>query len=406
MNQYNTIIIGGGPAGIFATIFAKQKNQTVLLLEKNNTIGKKLAITGKGRCNITNYTTDIKELVSQYRKNNKFLYHAFSEFGVEDTIKFFNTLGIETKVERGRRVFPKSDNAYEIIEKLFTLVKNDTLFNCDVEEILNEEKHIVGIKTNKGIFTADRYILTTGGKSYPLTGSNGKGYELAQSLGHNIIEPRPALVSVNTKESWVKELAGLTLKNTNIDIYQNGKKAFSKFGELLFTHQGLSGPIIIDSSREIGNLLEHGDVKILMDLKPALSYPTLKERINKDLAEVGNKAIKNSLSHLLPNSLIPIMIKLCNINPEQKASQLSKEERNTLLHQLKELTVNVTGIGDWYEAIVTDGGVDTKEIDPNTMKSKLIDNLYFAGEIIDIYGPTGGYNLQLCWSTGYLAGIS
>ncbi|MBU1119862.1 NAD(P)/FAD-dependent oxidoreductase [Patescibacteria group bacterium] len=405
-NQYQKIIIGAGPAGLFSAIFAKQKGGKILLLEKNNCIGKKLAITGKGRCNITNNTSDLKELVSSYKKNGKFLYHAFSEFSVEDTLKFFNDLGIKTKIERGDRIFPESDDAYELIEKMYALVKDDILFNCDVQEILKDENHILGVKTNKGIFTADKYVIATGGKSYPLTGSNGDGYQLAKSLGHTIIEPKPALVPIETKEPWVRELAGLGLKNIRMDIYQNGKKQLSKFGELLFTHTGISGPIVIDCSREIGNLLEIDSVNVLIDLKPALSYPTLKDRINKDLSEAGNRAIKNSLSKLLPSSLIPVVIKLSGIDPEEKASQLSKESKNKLLHTLKELTLNITEIGDWNSAIVTDGGVDIKEIDPNTMQSKVVDNLYFAGEIIDVYGPTGGYNLQLCWSTGYLAGIS
>jgi hypothetical protein len=406
-NQYQKIIIGAGPAGLFTAIFAKRRGNKILLLEKNNCIGKKLAITGKGRCNITNYIPNIKTLVSNYKKNGKFLYHAFSEFGVDDTLKFFNQdLGIKTKIERGNRIFPESDDAYELIEKMYTLIKDDILFNCNVQEILKEENHIVGIKTNKGVFTAEKYVIATGGKSYPLTGSNGDGYELAKSLEHTIIEPKPALVPMSSKELWVKDLAGLGLKNIRMDIYQNGKKIFSKFGELLFTHTGISGPIVIDCAREIGNLLEQAPVKVILDLKPALSYPTLKERINKDLTEAKNKAIKNSLGKLLPSSLIPVIIKLSKINPEEKASQLSKDSKNALLHTLKELTLNISEIGDWNSAIVTDGGVDIKEIDPNTMKSKLIDNLYFAGEIIDVYGPTGGYNLQLCWSTGYLAGVS
>jgi len=406
-NQYQKIVIGAGPAGLFTTIFAKQNGERILLIEKNNSIGKKLAITGKGRCNITNATDDLKTLVSSYKKNGKFLYHAFSEFSVEDTLKFFNDiLGIKTKVERGNRVFPESDDAYEIIEKMFTLVKDDILFNCDVQEILKEGNHITGIKTNKGIFTADKYVIATGGKSYPLTGSNGDGYELSKSLGHKIIEPKPALVPMTTKETWVKDLAGLGLKNIRMDIYQNGKKVFSKFGELLFTHTGISGPIVIDCAREIGDLLEQSPVKIIIDLKPALTYPTLKERINKDITEAGNRAIKNSLGKLLPASLIPVIIKLAKINPDEKASQLSRDLKNNLLHILKELSLNITEVGDWNNAIVTDGGIDIKEIDPNTMKSKIIDNLYFAGEIIDAYGPTGGYNLQLCWSTGFLAGVS
>ena len=407
-NQYNTIIIGAGPAGLIAGIVAKQKGEKILILEKNEKIGRKLMITGKGRCNITNYTTDLQKLVNEYRKNEKFLYHAFSEFGVEQTLKFFQDIGIETKVERGNRVFPTTDKSLDVIDAFYNKLKEDLLTECDVTDIEYSENKITKIITNKGDFTADRYILATGGKSYPLTGSDGFGYELAKKLGHTISTPKPALMALKIDATFLADLAGLSLKNVSLNIFANNKKQISKFGEMLFTHEGISGPIVIDISREVGALLEEKDNHVVaqIDLKPAISFPELKERIDRDLQEAGNREIRNSLDSLLPRSLIPVILNLCGIDPYTMASQLSKEEKSNLLHILKEFNLEVSGTEGWERAVVTDGGVNVKEIDPNTMKSKIVENLYFAGEIIDVYGPTGGYNLQMCWSTGYVAGIS
>ena len=404
--HYNTIIIGAGPAGLIAGIFAKEKGENILIIEKNEKIGRKLFITGKGRCNITNYTTDTKELISKYKDNNKFLFHTFTEFNVEKTIQFFKKLGVETKVERGNRVFPITEKSLTVIDAFYSKLSSNILNECTVLDILSKENSITELLTNKGSFTADKYILATGGKSYPLTGSDGFGFELAKKLGHTISLLKPALTALTVKESWINRLAGLSLKNVSLNIFCKNKKVISKFGEMLFTHEGISGPIVIDISREVGNLLEENPVKVEIDLKSALSFPQLKDRITRDLQEAGNSAMKNSLDKLLPKSIIPVILDLCEIHPNEMASQVSKEKRNTLLHMIKEFTLNIKDTEGWERAVVTAGGINVKEIDPKTMKSKIINNLYFAGEIIDVYGPTGGYNLQICWSTGYLAGIS
>lgn len=402
--HYDTIIIGAGPAGLISTIFAKQGGKNVLLIEKNDRIGRKLLITGKGRCNLTNNTEDITTLVNQYKENPKFLYHAFSQFGVPNTLKFFKDLGIETKVERGNRIFPITDRATTVVDALHSKVKDNLLTECEVTDIIKEEDKITKVITNKGEFIADKYILTTGGKSYPLTGSNGFGYEIAKKLGHTLSTPRPALTPLLTNDKWLGFVQGLSLKNVSLNIYQNNKKVLSKFGEMLFTHEGVSGPIVIDMSREIGDLMEKGEIIVEIDFKPALDFPTLRARIERDLEMAGNMAMKNSLDKLLPKSLIPVMLDLSGIDRNEMASQLSKEQKNTFLHLLKEFPIKVKGLDGWNKAIVTAGGINTKEIDPKTMQSKIINNLYFAGEVLDVYGPTGGYNLQMCWSTGCLAG--
>ena len=312
-NPYDLIIIGGGPAGMIAGVIAKQRNLSFLIIDSNNKLGRKLAITGKGRCNITNYNTNLKDLINQYFGNNKFLFHAFSEFSITDTINFFNKeLNIPTKVERGNRIFPQSDKSSDIIDSFTKILKDNTQLNTTVEEILNDGKHITGIKTNNGTFKAKNYLLCTGGKSYPVTGSKGDGYKWAKELGHTISDLNPALSSIFTKEQWVEKLAGLSLKNVNISVWQNNKKKVERFGESLFTHKGMSGPIIIDMSREVGDLLEKGEVKLKIDFKPALDLKTLDERILRDLGEANNKAIKNSLDRLLPKTLIPVMIEVCN----------------------------------------------------------------------------------------------
>ena len=405
-NTFNTIIIGAGPAGLIAGITAKRNNEEVLIIEKNEKVGKKLLITGKGRCNLTNDTNDLKTLVNKYRRNPKFLYHAFSEFNVQDTLKFFKSIGIETKTERGERVFPITDRAITVVDSLYSQLNENILTDCEVLDIEVTDNHISKIITSKGDFFANRYILATGGKSYPLTGSNGLGYEIAQKMGHTIETPKPALVPILTKDKWIGFVQGLSLKNVALNVFQNNKKQLSQFGEMLFTHEGISGPIVIDMSREIGDLMEQGEIEIKLDLKPALDYPTLKERLEKDLLQAGNKIIANSLDRLLPKSIIPVVIDLAGIERNTMSSQLTKDDKNNLLHILKEFPITPKSLDNWNRAIVTAGGVNIKEIDPNNMQSKIIDNLYFAGEIIDVYGPTGGYNLQMCWSTGYIAGKS
>jgi predicted Rossmann fold flavoprotein len=405
--EYDTIIIGGGAAGLIAAVECKRLGQNTLIIERNPRPGKKLVITGKGRCNITNFNHDLDDLVSKYQRNGKFLYGALSRFTVADTIKYFEeVLKVPLKVERGKRVFPKSDRAVDIVYALQEIIGEDILHNTSVLSFKVEDNRIVCAVTYKGEFRAKRYILATGGKSYPITGSNGDGYTLAQSLGHSIVEPKPALVPVICKERWIKDVEGLSLENVNISVIQKEKKISERFGEALFTHDGMSGPIIIDISREIGDALEKGDVQLSIDLKPALTKEILDRRVRADFHKYRKKEFRNSLKQLLPSSLILVIINLSKISPDKKVAEISKEERSYLVDLLKDLRVTVLKLEDWDRAIVTAGGVNIKEIEPTTMKSKVIDNLYFAGEMIDVYGPTGGYNLQICWSTGILAARS
>ena len=403
-SKFDLIIVGGGAAGMMAGVLTKDKGLNFLIIESNDILGKKLAITGKGRCNLSNYNTDIKSLVNQYHGNNKFLFSAFSQFSVEDTVRYFEeNLGIKIKIERGDRVFPKSDESQEIIDSFTDKLKDHVMFSTKVSGFNVKDGKIESVKTTKGDFVAKNYLICTGGKTYPLTGSTGDGYEWTKSFGHSITKLKQALVGVVIEGNTVCKLAGLSLKNVNISVIQNKSKIYSQFGEALFTHVGMSGPVIIDLSRGIGNLLEDGEIELVIDFKPAMDEAKLSKRINRDLTEAGNKAIKNSLGKLLPRKLIPVIINVCEIDLETKASQLSKEKRKLLVRKLKHFSLKVEKVEGWENAVITSGGVNTKEIDPKTMKSKLVDNLYFAGEIIDVYGPTGGYNLQLCWSTAYAA---
>lgn len=404
---YDTIIIGGGAAGLIAAVECKRLGQNILVIERNPRPGKKIAITGKGRCNVTTLNHDLRDLISRYQRNGKFLYGAFSRFSVQDTLDYFEkTLKVKLKIERGNRVFPKSDSAVDIIYGLQEEIIDDILPNTSVLSFNMEGNSIRSVVTYKGEFQAKRYILATGGKSYPITGSNGDGYALAQSVGHSIVEPKPALVPVICKERWIKKLEGLSLVNVKITAFQKEKEITSKFGEALFTHQGMTGPIVIDMSRYIGDALEKGEVQLSIDFKPALSREKLDRRVREDFQIYRNKVFKNSLKKLLPSSLIPVFLDLCGIDLEKKVAEISKEERSKVVNLLKDFRITPIKLDDWDKAIVTAGGVNIKEIDPTTMKSKIVENLYFAGEIIDVYGPTGGYNLQICWSTGILAARS
>jgi len=407
-NNFDVAVIGAGPAGTMSAGRAGELGAKVVLLEKNNTLGRKLLLTGKGRSNITRAEFDLKELVKKYGREGDFLLYSLSVFGVKETIGFFEKKGLKTKTERGKRIFPQSDKASDVLNVLINYLKKnkvEIMTNSEVEKILKQKNRISKIILKDGReISARNYIIATGGKSFPGTGSTGDGYKWIREMGHIVTKLRPALVPLEIKESWPKEAQGLSLKNVELTVFQNGKKKDGRFGEMLFTHFGLSGPIVLDLSGEIGELLEKGEVKLFLDLKPALDFQKLDKRLQSDFSKYSNKLFRNSLSDLLPQKLIPIIIKLSKINKEKKVNEITREERQKLVKLLKGLEITVLSLLGFNIAIITSGGVSLKEIDSKTMKSKLIKNLFFAGEIINLHGPTGGYNLQLCWSTGHLAG--
>ncbi|MCX6791222.1 MAG: NAD(P)/FAD-dependent oxidoreductase [Candidatus Gribaldobacteria bacterium] len=405
--KFDVVVIGGGPAGIMAAIQASSKGASVVLIEKNSIFGRKLLLTGGGRCNITQAEFNAKKFVEKLGKKGQFLLSALSVFGSEQMIDFFEQNGLKTKVERGGRVFPVSDQSQEVLNVLVKcLNKNKVRFLLKQEVIgfTAYERRIKKVRLKEIEITAKSVILATGGAAYPGTGSTGGGYLLAQKMGHKIIEPRPALAPIETKENWVFGLAGLTLKNVSVGVFQNNKKQDSKFGEMIFTHTGLSGPIILDLSKKIGELLQLGAVNLKIDLKPALDVATLDQRLQRDFQ--GNKDFKNYLPALIPQRLGDLIIKLTGINPDKKLNAINKTERKKIIDFLKGLELTVKCVSGFSQAIITSGGVDLKEIESKTLQSKIIKNLFLAGEILDLDGPTGGYNLQICWSTGFVAGTS
>jgi len=407
--KYDVAIIGGGPAGMMAAGIAASQGSSVVLIEKNRRLGAKLLITGKGRCNITNVEDNQKEFIKKFGKNGPFLFSSFNQFSNQDAVDFFESKGVETKVERGGRVFPVSDKAADVLNVFKNYLKENKVrikAGVGVKEIKVKNNSIEKIVMWGGEVEAEKYVLCTGGKSYPETGSTGDFYAWLKKVGHTVVEPSPVLVPVLIKEKIVTELQGLSLKNVEISVFQNNKKKDSRFGEAVFTHEGLSGPVILNMSKNIGEVLKEGEVELRIDFKPALEFSVLDERLQKDFSENTKKMFKNSLDKLLPQKAIPVFIKLSGINPDKKVCEITKEERNNLLHLFKEFKLNVKELSGFEKAIVTLGGVSLKEVDPKTMNSKIIDNLYFAGEILDLDGPTGGYNLQVCWSTGYAAGGS
>jgi len=406
-NNFDVAIVGAGSAGMIAAGRAAELGAKVILIEKNKKPGIKLLLTGKGRCNITNAEFNLRELVKNYGKNGNFLFHAFSIFGPKDIIDFFEKLGLKTKTERGKRVFPTSDQSKDVLKALINyLIKNkvDIIYDSEVVGVDCQNRKIKKLILRKREIAAKNYIFCTGGKSYPLTGSTGDGFKWASDLGHHIKDLSPVLVPIKIKEKWIKELQGLSLKNVEINVFQKGEKEKSEFGECIFAHFGLSGPIVLDISKKVGELLRNGEVKLSLDLKPALDSATLDERVQRDFKKYQNKSFKNCLVDLLPRKLISVIVKLSNINPEKKVNTITREERHSLVKLLKNLEMTSVGLLGFDSAIVTSGGISLEEIDHKTMKSKIIDNLFFAGEIIDVDGPTGGFNLQVCWSTGYLAG--
>ena len=412
------IVIGGGPAGMMSAITASQKGHQVTLIEKMPTLGRKLLITGKGRCNITS-SLDMSKFIENTPTNGKFLYSCFQNFTNQDIIKFLKEQSLEVKEERGNRIFPVTDKSLDVLKCFTKKLKEQNVnieYNTKVTELIVSEI-IVGVKTTNGVSEkiekADKVILATGGKSYPLTGSTGDGYILAKKVGHTITELRPSLIPLETYDlATCKELQGLTLKNVAITItdIEKNKKIYEDFGEMIFTHFGVSGPIILSASAHLtrykSNLEKMKNKKIILkiDLKPALSEEKLEERILRDFNELKNKQFKNSLGKLLPQKIIPVIIKKSKIKENKKVNEITREERKKLVHLLKNFEIEVKGFRPIEEAIITSGGVSTKEINPKTMESKIVKGLYFAGEIIDVDSYTGGFNLQIAYSTGYTAG--
>ena len=401
------IVIGAGAAGIMSAIRAAENGAQVTLFEKMPHIGRKLRITGKGRCNLTN-TADIPEVVKNIPGNGKFLYSALKNFSPVDTVNFFESLGVKTKIERGGRIFPASDDATEVIDALLKrliILGVEVKTNSPVTEILSANKKIVGVKVGGKIFDCDAVILATGGASYPATGSTGDGFKFAKKLGHTITEILPALVPLETEEDFVKDLQGLSLKNVRVKLLADGKKISEQFGEMLFTHFGVSGPIILTLSRQAAKLLaEKKFVELEINLKPALTPEQLDARILRDFDKFKRKTIKNSLVELLPSKLIPPVLDLSYLDENKKVDEITAAERRRLAEILRGLPLTITKTRPLDEAIVTSGGVSIKEIDPRTMQSKLVENLFIVGEVADVDGFTGGFNLQAAWSMGFVAG--
>lgn len=404
------VVIGGGPAGMMAAITARKNGNEVILLEKMRSVGRKLAITGKGRCNITN-NIDINDFIKNIPGNGKFLYSVFSKYSNVDLVNFMNELGIKTKVERGNRVFPKSDDALEIVNKLKQELDKlgvKLIVTAEVKSINVENGKVVSVVTDKNVYECDKVILATGGKSYPATGSTGDGYLIAQRLGHTYIEPKGSLVPLETYENY--DLQGLSLKNVSIIVKNGSKKVYDDFGEMLFTHYGVSGPIILSASshilrvKNIDQALVSKNIMLEIDLKPALTEEKLELRIQRDFEKFTKKQFKNSLNDLLPSKLIPVVIELSKISPEKQVDQISKLEIKTLVQILKHFKLTIKKFRPVTEAIVTAGGINTKEINATTMESKIVSGLYFAGEVIDVDAYTGGFNLQIAFSTGYVSG--
>ena len=410
------IVVGGGPAGMMAAITAAEKGNDVTIIEKMPMFGKKLLITGKGRCNITS-SLYMSEFIKNTPGNGKFLYSAFQNYTNQDIIEFLKKQGLEVKEERGNRIFPVTDKSVDVLncfKKRIDELKIKYKLNTKVEKVLIKNNEVIAIRTNRDIIQTNKIILATGGKSYPLTGSTGDGYKIAKDIGHTIVTIKPSLVPMEVYEKEMcKKLQGLSLRNVGIKIIDNDRKkiVYEDFGEMIFTHFGISGPIILSGSahlvkyKDIDYLLKKKYVEIKIDLKPALTEEQLDDRILRDFSEVKNKQFKHSLDKLLPQKMIPVIIELSKIDENKKVNEVTKEERKKLVQLLKNFTITIKDFRPVEEAIITCGGINTKEIDPKTMESKIIKGLYFAGEIIDVDSYTGGFNLQIAYSTGYTAGM-
>ena len=420
------IVIGGGAAGMLAAYSAAEHGHHVILLEKNEKLGKKVFITGKGRCNVTN-ACDVEDLFKHIISNPKFMYSSIYSFDNQAIVDLLIEYGCTTKVERGDRVFPVSDRSSDVIFALTRALKDkgvDIRLHTEVTELymtaeqesdsgmsaeqnITSKRRVTGVKTNRGeVIKADAVIVCTGGISYPSTGSTGDGYRFAEEAGMTIVEPKPALVPLECAEDWCKELMGLSLRNVQVTILDGKKKVFQEFGEMLFTHFGVTGPLILSASSHYVKKYYGKELPLYIDLKPALTVEQLDKRVLRDFEENMNKQFKNALNGLFPAKLVPVMVRLSGIDPDKKIHEISKEERQQFVQLIKNLPLTITGTRSFIEAIITQGGVKIKDINPSTMESKTVNGLYFAGEVLDVDAVTGGFNLQIAWSTGYLAGMS
>ena len=403
------LIIGGGAAGMFASVFAARNGNEVHVFEKNEKLGKKLFITGKGRCNITN-AGDMESLFENVVSNRKFLYSSFYGYTNEDVIDFFESLGVRTKIERGNRVFPVSDHSSDVIAALAGEMKRTGVrvhLHTKVAKILTQNGRFSGVELAAGEYVSgDVCIIATGGFSYQTTGSDGDGYRFAEELGHQVTEIYPSLVPLAVEEAFVRELQGLSLKNVEASIYDGKKKLYQDFGEMLFTHYGVSGPLILSGSSYIAKKMGDRKLKLVIDLKPALTEEQLDQRVLRDFEQNINRQFKNAVTKLFPAKLIPVMIELSGIDPDKKVHDISRAERQKFVQLIKRFELTILGLRGYNEAIITKGGVKVKEIDPGTMESKLVPGVYFAGEVLDLDALTGGYNLQIAWSTAHAAGSS
>lgn len=411
----NVVVVGGGPAGMIAGITSAEEGNNVILVEKNSSLGNKLKITGKGRCNIT-FDGDEEKFRNNIVNSSKFMYSSFSNFNNKDVVDFFNKLGVKTKVERGGRVFPVSDSAMDVVNALKNKLKKENVkikYNSKVVEIITENEKISGVKLENGTEIAcDKCIIATGGKSYSSTGSTGDGYILLEKLGHSIKEIKPGLVPLKSEDKICKELQGLSLRNVKVSIIDktNNKILYSEFGEMMFSHFGVTGPVILSASSKLNTVknikekIKNKQIELVIDLKPALSFEVLDKRIQRDFEKYTNKEFKNSLNDLLPQKLISPIINLSKIDKEKKVHQITREQRENLVNIVKNLKINISGFMPLDMAIVTSGGINTKEINPKTMESKIVKGLYVVGELLDVDAYTGGYNLQIAFSTGVAAG--
>ena len=409
MEKFNTLIIGGGAAGLMAAVRSASLGRKVAIAEKNHSVGEKVLISGRGRCNFTNAEPDINTFISKYGDNGKFLYSAFNKFSPADTVKFFNKIGVESVEERGKRIFPASGGSQRVLDALIMQCKKfnvKIMRSTPVKALKVKNSRVQYVITDNDEYTADKYIIATGGKSYPKTGSTGDGYDFARQAGHTVTKLFPALVPVRTKETWVKLASGCNLRNVRLNVILDNQKIDERFGEMEFTNFGISGPIVMDLSSHVPDWMEgNRAVEFSLDLKPTLTHEILIERIKRDIKKFeGQRRFFGLVRSLVPAGMVKLILELSDVPHDKPVEYISDEEISELAYLLKDIRMNVNGLWSFNNAVITRGGVKLDEIDPTTMKSKICENLYFAGEILDLNGPSGGFNLQICWSTGYVAG--